>query len=283
MFSQIKARSRDTDLIFDKSFTNGRVRAYASADNPGTEKCCVCKDKDDSLSHLILECSDTSGQLNSIREEIHTAQVEAMQEIDKHTIPARLSTYFTNLIKACWNKDSILEDMPSRYWRGLLNEDMLHRTLGDETNAEMPNAVFRLMKGSTEKLLQPLMSGMHRLIVARAKISKAHPKAKDANAPGTITAHPRLIPRKIRVNSIRKMLRKGYRPPALTAYSTRDHDIARDNNTSHTLIRKHTNRHRIVSNTTILSKRRIAPANQRLQRTGTAACTRKPPSARRDG
>ena len=150
-------------------------------------------------------------------------------------------------------------------------------------NAEMPNAVFRLMKESTEKLLQPLMSGMHRLIVARAKISKAHPKANDANAPSTIPAPPRLIQRKTRVNSIRKMLRKGYRPPALTAYYTRDHEITIYNNTPHTLTTQHTNRHRIVSNTNILRQRRITPANRRRQRTGTEACTRKPPSARRDG
>ena len=160
---------------------------------------------------------------------------------------------------------------------------MLHRTLGDETNAEIPNAVFRLMKGSTEKLLQPLMSGMHRLIVARAKISKAHPKANDTTTPATTPAPSRLIQRKTRVNSIRKMLRKGYRPPALTAFSKRDHDIEIDNNTPPTFTRQHTNRHRTVSNTTILRQRRIAPPNQRLQGTGTPACTRKPPSARRDG
>jgi hypothetical protein len=207
-----------------------------------------------------------------------------MKEIDKKTIPARLTTYFANLIKACWNKDNIPEDMPSRYWRGLLNEAMLHRTLGDETNAEMPNAVFRLMKGSTEKLLQPLMSGMHRLIVERAKITKAHPKANATTTPTTTPAPPsRLIQRKTRVNSIRKMLRKGYRPPALTAYSKKDHHIEIVNNTPATLTRQHTHRHKIVSNTTTLRQRRIAPANQRLQRTGTAACTRKPPSAKKDG
>ena len=102
--------------------------------------------------------------------------------------------------------------MPSRYWRGLLNEDMLYRTLGDDANAEISESVLRLMQRGTERLLKPLMKGMHKLIVERAKISKVQDK-DTFNLPPTITknapAPSRLTPRKTRAHSIRWLLRKG--------------------------------------------------------------------------
>ena len=165
---------------------------------------------------------------------------------------------------------------------------MLHRTLGNDANTEMSDSVFRLMQRGTERLLKPLMRGMHKLIVERAKISKV--QDKDTSFPPAITknalVHSRLPPRNTRAHSIRRLLRKDFRPPALQKYTSQEHgndDYTHYIHSTTRRINRCVYRHRKSCTATALRQRSIAPANRKVHRTGALARTRGSPPQKEDG
>jgi len=173
------ARLAATQLVFDKRLSNGRVRQYTVADIEHTEKCSLCIQTDDSLSHLALICDHPN--LNDIRLAAKEEQECILRDLEKnHPLgtPFWLRAFFTKLYMACWDTSKIPEDAPSRLWRGLITKDILKKLVG-ETNVDKPlhKSFFRTFRAGTVRLLRPLIRALRNMIKERSSIYRRNQKA----------------------------------------------------------------------------------------------------------
>ena len=206
-------RRTNTMTVYDKSYTNGRVRAHFQKpdDEHDFTQCALCH-QPDSLTHLILECPDK--HLDAIRTEAKTNQVACLQAIKRETSISPMRDALENFVASCWpdiemqeplipRTQAIRTDLTSRYWRGLLNPDMIAQITKGKGNERISNAEYTLLQTNIIHLTRPLLKALKNMnkYRARAYFNTLTPSHHTATPPREITTP-------LTRNTITEMFRK---------------------------------------------------------------------------